>query len=169
MKKMALSLLALTALSSASAAERFGFYLLGAQYERDTNATDSFRVGLGLPVAGIVQGTGVLGVTGNVGWLRHTRALNGDGTGTQPYYGVGLGLSSALVSNSQASVSGLVVYPHVLGGANFGLNDRWALFAEASAGANIYALGASSVYGSDSTSGVAPGFGLRLGASYRFR
>ncbi|MGX9686252.1 hypothetical protein ACTQ9L_03805 [Deinococcus wulumuqiensis] len=169
MKKLTLSLLALTALSSASAAERFGFYLLGAQYERDTNATDSFRVGLGLPVAGVFEGTGVVGVTGNVGWLRHTRTLNGDGTGVQPYYGAGLGLSTVFASNSQASVGGVVVYPHVLGGANFGLNDRWALFAEASAGVNVYAVGASSSYSSDSTSGVGPGFGLRVGASYRIR
>ena len=169
MKKVALSLLALTALSSASAAKRFGFYLLGAQYERDTNATDSFRFGLGLPIAGFTQGTGVLGVTGNVGWLRHTRALNAGGSGTQPYYGVGLGLSTVRVSSSEASVGGLVAYPHLLGGANFGLNDRWALFAEASAGVNIYAASASNAYGSDSTSGVAPGIGLRLGASYRFR
>ena len=62
-----------------------------------------------------------------------------------------------------------MVYPHVLGGANFGLNDRWALFAEASAGVNVYAVGASSSYSSDSTSGVGPGFGLRVGASYRIR
>ena len=169
MKKLALSLLALTALSSASAAERFGFFLLGAQYERDTNATDSFRVGLGLPVLGAFGGTGALGLSGDFAWLRHSRALNADGTGVQPYYGAGLGLGAAVASNEAATAAMFVVYPHVLGGANFGLNDRWALFAEASAGVNVYAGGATTAYGNASTGGVGPGFGLRLGASYRFR
>lgn len=166
MKKIALSLLTLTALSSASAAERAGFFLLGAQYERDTNATDSFRVGLGLPIAGFFGGSGALALSGDVAWLRHTNSLRLDGTGVQPYYGGGLGLATVLATSESGSAAGLTVYPHLLGGANFGLNDRWALFAEASAGVNVYAFGGT---GTSTNTGLTPGFGLRLGASYRIR
>ena len=169
MKKVVLSLLALAAVSNASAAERVGFFLLGAQYERDTNATDSFRVGLGLPIAGLLGGTGGVAVARDAAWLRHTRPLTADGVGVQPYYGAGLGLGTAFTSNGTSTVGGFSAYPHVLGGANFGLNDRWALFAEASVGVNVYAVGASTSYGSGSTGGLTPGFGLRLGTSYLLR
>ena len=169
MKKILLPLLALSALSSASAAERVGFYILGAQYERDLNASDSFRLGLGLPIAGVFQGTGVLGGSGSAAWLRHTRALNADGTGVQPYYGAGLGLAAFGASSSGTSASALVVFPHVLGGANLGLNSRWALFAEAGAGANFYVAGSQSAGLSDSRSGLTPSAVIRLGATYRIR
>ena len=169
MKKFVLPLLALASLSTASAAERIGFFLLGGQYERDLNATDSFRVGLGLPLVGFVDGASGGYFSGDVAWLRHTRPLNAAGRGTQPYYGGGLGLAGAFVSSGGESASGLTIYPHVLGGANFGLNDRWALFAEGSVGANIYTGGVRTSVGSGSTSGVTVGLGLRLGATYRIR
>ena len=169
MKKVVLPLLVLTALSSASAAERVGFFLLGAQYERDTNATDAFRVGVGLPIAGFFGGSGALALSGDVAWMRHTRALNLDGTGVQPYYGAGLGLSTIFAKTDSGSAAGLTLYPHALGGVNVGLNDRWALFAEGSVGPTIYALGASTATTSGSTSGVTAGLGVRLGATYRIR
>jgi hypothetical protein len=151
-------LAALSTVSTASAAEKVGFFLVGGQYERDINTTDSYRVGVGLPLVGLF---GVFSVSGDVSYLRHTTPLTTGGF--QPYYGGGLGLSGTVFTGADISpYVGLTLYPNVLGGANYAFTDQWSAFAEASAGPNI-SIG--NRYGS----GIVFGLGIRLGANYKFR
>ncbi|GGR64865.1 hypothetical protein GCM10008959_28720 [Deinococcus seoulensis] len=166
MKKTLLSILALTTLSTAGASEKIGAYLLGVQYERDTNATDSVRFGLGLPLAGFFDGGGAVALSGDVSYLRHTAA---ETETVQPYYGAGLGLSAVLATGSGASVGGVGLYPNVLAGANFNVTDQVSLFAEGSVGPVVAFAYATDGQNSASGADVGLGYNVRLGVNYKFR
>ncbi|UQN07285.1 hypothetical protein [Deinococcus sp. QL22] len=149
----------MSAASHASAAEKIGFFFVGGQYERDINATDSYRVGVGLPLIGLFGSSGAIALSGDLSYLRHTAPLT---TGAfQPYYGGGLGLGAALATNGSASAAAVSLYPNVLGGANYAFTDRWSAFAEASAGPRVILGGGGASIGL--------GFGIRLGANYKLR
>lgn len=162
MNKTLLSLSALAAFSvasNASAAEKVGFFLVGGQYERDINATDSYRVGVGLPLVGLFGSGGVIALSGDVSYLRHTAPAT---TGAfQPYYGGGLGLGAVFATTGNASAAVFSLYPNVLGGANYAFTDRWSAFAEASVGPRVLVGSGASNFG--------VGFGIRLGANYNLR
>jgi hypothetical protein len=152
-------LAALSAVSSASAAEKVGFFLVGGQYEKDINATDSYRVGVGLPLVGLFGSGGVIALSGDVSYLRHTAPAT---TGAfQPYYGGGLGLGTVFATTGSSSAAVFSLSPNVLGGANYAFTDQWSAFAEASAGPTV-------VLGGGGAS-VGLGFGIRFGANYKLR
>lgn len=165
-KKILLSVLTLATLSTASAAEKVGAYLLGVQYQRDTNATDAVRFGLGVPLAGFFDGGGAVALSGDVSFLRHTAAATET---VQPYYGAGLGLSAVLGAGSGASVGAAGLYPNVLAGANFNVTDQFSLFAEGSVGPVVAFAYATDGQNSASGADVGLGYGLRLGVNYKFR
>jgi len=152
-------LAALSTISTASAAEKIGFFVLGGQYERDINTTDSYRVGLGLPLVGLFDSGGVIALSGDVSYLRHTTPLTAGAF--QPYYGGGLGLVGIFATSSSASAAVLGLYPNVLGGVNYAFTDRWSSFAEASVGPRVLLGSGANNFGI--------GFGLRFGVNYTLR
>ncbi|GGS29329.1 hypothetical protein GCM10008961_21220 [Deinococcus knuensis] len=159
MKKTLLSILALTTLSTAGASEKIGAYLLGVQYERDTNATDSVRFGLGLPLAAAFDGGGFVTVSGDVSYLRHTSP---DTESVQPYYGGTLGLFGLFATGGGNSAGALGVFPSVLGGANVNVTDQVSLFGELGVGPRV-------VFGTGIGADWSFGVGARLGVNYKFR
>lgn len=158
-KKILLSVLTLATLSTASAAEKFGAYLLGVQYQRDTNATDAVRFGLGLPLAAAFNGGGFVTVSGDVSYLRHTAP---ETESVQPYYGGSLGLLGLFATSGGDSAGAVGVFPSVLGGANVNVTDQVGLFGELGVGPRVIFVTGG---GSDWTFGV----GARLGVNYRLR
>ncbi len=157
MKKVILATLCLTALSSAGASEKVGAYLFGVQYQRDTNATDALRFGLGLPFAGVFAGGGAVALSGDAAFLRHTAPAT---ELVQPYYGGGLGLGTVFATSGGTTAGGVSLYPHVLGGANFNVTSQLSLFAEGSVGLDAW-IGTGSA--------VTFGYGVRLGVNYTIR
>ncbi|MFC4640480.1 hypothetical protein [Deinococcus hohokamensis] len=166
MKKVLLSVLALSALSSASASERIGAYLLGLQYERDVNATDSVRYGVGLPVALGFGGGGVLALSGDVSYLRHVAPAS---QVVQPYFGGSLGLVGIFGTSEGTSAAGVVLFPNVLGGLNFNVSNSLSLFTEAGVGPRVIFAGASDGTSSAGGTDVSLGFGVRVGLNYTVR
>lgn len=167
MRKFLLATTILATLSSASAAQKIGAYLFGVQFERDTTATDSTRLGLGLPLAVAVDGVSMIGVSGDYSWLRHTAPARQD---VQPYYGFGLGLSAAFGGSGDVSVAAFSMYPNVLGGLNFNLDSRLSLFTELSVGPRVTTAYATDSQGnSASETRFERGYGLRLGVNYTLR
>lgn len=166
MRKFLLATTILATLSSASAAQKIGAYLFGVQFERDTTATDSTRLGLGLPIAMALDGGGLIGVSGDYSWLRHTAPAS---QSVQPYYGAGLGLSALFGGDGNVSALGFGVYPNVLGGLNFNLADRLSLFTEASIGPRMAVVTATDGQASATQTQFGLGYGLRLGVNYTLR
>ena len=152
-------LAALSTISTASAAEKIGFFVLGGQYERDINATDSYRIGLGLPLVGLFDSGGVIALSGDVSYLRHTTPLTAGGF--QPYYGGGLGLVGIFATSSSDFAPVLGLYPNVLGGVNYAFTDRWSSFCRGF-GRPPHLLG-------NGANNFGIGFGLRFGVNYKLR
>ncbi len=159
--KLMLAATALT-LTSTAAADQVGFFLVGAQYQQD----NGLRYGLGLPVVGLFQGGGVLGISGDVSYLL---PLNGGSDSVSPYYGFGLGLGLAVATGGGSSATGVSLYPNALIGVNFNTASRFTPFVEGSVGPSIAFARASSSGSSASGAAVGIGFGLRLGVNYDLR
>ncbi|CAM3568470.1 hypothetical protein [Deinococcus frigens] len=152
MKKATLTLLALSAASSASAANYIGGSIgsgLSIHYQTDRNAQSALRYGLNLDAVGFNFGT--LSVGGSVDYLAN---LAGGNLGAfTPYYGAGLGAGISLGKGT-----GFTVYPHVTAGLKYQLNAPISVFGEVNAGPTV-SLGTGSSIGF--------GFGARLGLNYR--
>jgi hypothetical protein len=166
MKKFFLPVATLVLLSTAHASQKIGVFVLGAQYERDLNASDSIRFGLGLPLAAVTNGGGALALSGDVAFLRH----KGSSTNTiQPYYGAALGLATVLGSDQNVAVGGVVLYPNVLGGLNFNVTSTVSLFAEGSVGPQAIFAAVSDGTNRASGTQIGLGYGVRLGMNYTLR
>ncbi|TSA86802.1 hypothetical protein FNU79_06330 [Deinococcus detaillensis] len=75
--------------------------------------------------------------------------------GLTPYYGFGLGAGVGV-----GSVTGVSVYPHVLGGIKYQLSDPLSIFGELDAGINVAV--------SNAGTGVGFGSNARIGVMYKF-
>ncbi|MFC5846938.1 hypothetical protein [Deinococcus petrolearius] len=151
MKKMFLSLLALGAVSSASAATSVGGSIGsgGSLFlQRDVDAVSATRYSLDLDATNFDFNN--LGLGGTVDYLR--RATPGSLGGLNPYYGLGLGAGVSLGGTNSVSV-----YPHVLGGLSYNVTAPLSVFGELNAGPSIRVGSASSVYF---------GIGARIGVNY---
>lgn len=155
MKKLLVALTAAAAASVASA-DRIGIYAgtdSGVFYEQQ-NGVNSIRYGLN--ALGLFSGS--VGISGEVAYLfplDAAAAVSNAPLALSPYFGAGVGVGAGI-----GAVTGLSVYPHALVGARLNVIPAFDVFGEANAGLRV-AL--SNVDG-----GVAPGFGLRLGASFQF-
>ncbi|KQR04542.1 hypothetical protein [Deinococcus sp. Leaf326] len=151
MKKMFLSLLALGAVSSASAATSLGGSIgsgAALHYQVDNDAVSSTRFGLNLDATNFNFNTLSLG--GTVDYLRS--AAPGSLGGLNPYYGLGLGAGVSLGGTNAVSV-----YPHVLGGLSYNVTAPLSVFGELNAGPSITVGSNTSVFF---------GIGARIGVNY---
>ncbi len=152
MKKMFLSLLALGAVSSASAATSIGGSIGsgGSLYlQRDVDALSATRYSLDLDATNFDFNS--LAVGGTVDYLRNATA--GSLGGLNPYYGLGLGAGISL-GNSNNNVQ---LYPHVLGGLSYNVTAPLSVFGELNAGPSIKVGNNTSVF---------LGIGARIGVNY---
>lgn len=151
MKKILLGLAALSALSTASAANYVGASIgngLSVHYQQDLSATSAMRYSLNLDAVGFSFNTLTLG--GSADYLMDIPS--GTPSALTPYYGAGLGAGVAL-----GSVTGVSLYPHVLLGAKYNVSAPLSVFGEVNAGAALW-LGGGSAFGF--------GYGARLGFNY---
>jgi hypothetical protein len=166
MKKLIPALVFSASLSSASAADKVGAFLLGVQYEHDLNADNSVRVALSVPLFFGDGTSSVFGIGGGVDYLHHVAPASQK---VQPYYGGGLGLGLASVKSGTSSASAFSVSASVLGGANLNLSDQWSLFADAGVGpALIFGSGVSGTSAASKTQ-IALNLSIRLGVNYKLR
>ncbi|MFD2609348.1 hypothetical protein ACFSR9_07860 [Deinococcus taklimakanensis] len=158
MKKALLSVAALAAVSSASAANYIGGFVgtdAGLHYQQDISSTSAMRYA----ITGLGLFSGAVSIGGEVAYLND--ATTGNTGGLDPYYGFGLGAGVG-IGNGAAGVS---LYPHVLGGLkyNLGATSPLTVFGELNAGPAI----AFATTGSNSAAGVGFGWGARIGLNYR--
>ncbi|MFK7602817.1 hypothetical protein ACI3L1_11460 [Deinococcus sp. SM5_A1] len=156
MKKAALTILALAAVSTASAATYVGGSIgsgLSVHYQSDLSSTSAIRYGLNLDAVNF--NFNALAVNATVDYLADFASIGSLG-GFTPYYGVGLGAGAGLGSNL-----GLSVYPHATLGLRYNVTAPLSVFVEGNAGLNVR-VGS----GSNTTS---TGFGsnARIGLNYR--
>lgn len=153
MKKAILGLLALTAVSTASAADYVGVSVgsgASIHYQRDLNSTSAMRYSLNLDAVGFSFNTLSLG--GSVDYLADIPGAGGMG-GFVPYYGLGLGAGVAL-----GGVTGVSVYPHGTLGLSYQVTDPLSVFVEGNAGPAVTV--------STGGTGIGFGFGARVGLNY---
>lgn len=154
MKNTLLGFLALSAVSSASAASvgaYFGTDATGVYYQTDRTATSNLRYGAN--VYNLFRG-GTLSLGGEVASLNR---ISGQSLGgLDPYYGLGLGASLSIGANL-----GVAVYPHGLLGLRYNVSGPFTVFGEINAGPTL-ALGTGNF-------GLGLGFGARLGLDYQLR
>lgn len=158
MKKTLFGLVALTALSSASAASYVGLSggwpVSGIHYQTDT-AGGANRFTLGYGFYG--------GIEGSYERLfdMSNSSMSGGSLNLQPYWGVGaslgVGLSSYYGGLFSVGANGLV-------GAKMPFTPELSLFGELGVGANFW-LGSNSYY----TGGFRPAIGGRLGFNYMLK
>lgn len=156
MKKAALTLLALAAASTASAANYVGGSVgsgLSVHYQNDLTSNSAIRYGLNLDA--INFNFNALSVNASVDYLADFAAASSLG-GFTPYYGVGLGAGAGLGSNV-----GLSVYPHATLGLRYNISAPLSVFVEGNAGAYVR------VGSGANTTSVGLGSTARIGLNYR--
>lgn len=153
MKKMLLGLFALTAVSTASAANYIGGSVgsgLTLHYQTDTSATTANRFSLNLDASNFNFNNLALG--GSYDYLANFPGTTLGG-GLTPYYGAGLGAGIYL-----GDATGVALYPHGTIGLKYNLTGPLSVFGEANAGPVV-------TFGNGNT-GVGFGSGLRVGVNY---
>ena len=157
MKKATLTLLALGAVSSASAANYVGGSIgsgLSLHYQSDLTSTSAIRYGLNLDA--INFNFSALSVNASVDYLADFAAAGGTLGGFTPYYGVGLGAGAGLGANL-----GLSVYPHATLGLRYNISAPLNVFVEGNAGPYIR------VGSGANTTNIGFGSTARVGLNYR--
>ena len=153
MKKTLLALTTLTLSASSALADTYIGGSIGSgltvHYQSDLSAGSAIRYGLNLDAVSFNFNTLSLG--GTVDYLNDFSGQNLGGL--SPYYGFGLGAGVSL-----GSVTGVSVYPHVLGGLSFNVTAPLSVFAELNAGPYI-SIGTNTDVGF--------GYGARIGLNYR--
>lgn len=150
MKKALIGLMALSAVSTASAANYVGGFIgsdAGVFYQKDTSATSSMRYGL----TGLGLFSGAISVAGEADYLT---SIGGQEGAVNPYAGGGLAVGVALSGGG----GGVALYPHGLIGAKYNLSGPLSVFGELNAGPVVAFGGGVSVFGF--------GWGGRLGVKY---
>ncbi|WP_291424890.1 hypothetical protein [Deinococcus sp.] len=153
MKKTLIGLLALSAVSTASADSYVGGSIgsgLSLHYQTDRTATSAMRYSLNLDATQFNFNQLTLG--GSVDYLSNF-AGQSLGSGLTPYYGLGLGAGVALGDN----YSGVGVYPHGILGLKYQISTPLSTFGEVNAGPYID-------FGSGG--GIGFGYNLRIGINY---
>ncbi|MFC3861449.1 hypothetical protein ACFOPQ_11830 [Deinococcus antarcticus] len=157
MKKTLIGLMALSALSTASAANYVGGSIGtggSIHYQQDRAPGTATRYSLDLNTTGFNFGTLSLG--GSVDYLMNVPQTTP--SALVPYYGAGLGAYVGLGGGV-----GISVYPHVLLGAKYNVNATpFSVFGELNAG---YAIGFASASGV-TVGGSGFNWGARLGLNY---
>ncbi len=155
MKKTLLALTALTLSASSALADNYVGGSIGSgltvHYQSDLSAGSAIRYGLNLSALGF--NFSQLSVGGGVDYLNSFSAGSANLGGLNPYYGFGLDAGVAL-----GGVTGVSVYPHVLGGLSYSVTAPLSVFVELNAGPNI-SIGTNT--------NVSFGYGARLGLNYR--
>lgn len=152
MKKAILGLLALTAVSSASAADYIGASVgsgLSLHYQKDLNRSAAMRYSLNLDALGFNFNT--LSVGGAVDYLANFPGQNMGGF--VPYYGLGLSAGVAL-----GGTNAIGVYPHGTLGLKYQVNTPLSVFVEGNVGPYIGVSGGQT--------GITFGGGARIGVNY---
>ncbi|GGL96703.1 hypothetical protein [Deinococcus aerophilus] len=156
MKKATLTLLALSAVSSASAANYIGGSIgsgVTLQYQSDLTSNSAIRYGLNLDATNF--NFRALSVNGSVDYLADFAGVGPLG-GFTPYYGVGLGVGAGIGENL-----GLSVYPHGTLGLRYNVTDPLSLFVEGNVGLQVQ------VGSGTNTTNVKLGSNARIGLNYR--
>ena len=159
MKKALLSVAALAAVSSASAADYVGGSVsikngvggLNLHYQQDVSAASAMRYSLDLDALNV--GSNGLSIGGSVDYLTDMPATTA--TPFSPYYGLGLGAGAYLGNNASA----FVIYPHGVLGTKFAVSNPLGLFLEGNAGPAVVVAGGQP--------SVNFGWGARFGVNYR--
>ncbi len=156
MKKTLIGLLALSAISTASAANYVGGSIgsgFSIHYQTDRTATSAMRYSLNLDATQFDFNQLTLG--GSVDYLSNfgSQSL---GSGISPYYGLGLGAGVGINDNSNGT--GVGIYPHGLVGLKYQISTPLSLFGEVNAGPDIQ-LASGDTH-------VDFGYGLRIGINY---
>ncbi|WP_291430104.1 hypothetical protein [Deinococcus sp.] len=156
MKKTLLGLLAITAVSSASAANYVGGSVgSGAtlHYQTDLTGSSAMRYSLNLDATNF--NFNYLAVGGSVDYLGDFTGTGAALGGLTPYYGLGLGAGVALGNGG-----GVSLYPHGTLGLRYNVTDPLSIFVEGNVGPSISV-------GGTNASRVAVGGGARIGLNYR--
>ncbi len=156
MKKVTLTLLALTAVSTASAANYIGGSVgsgLSVHYQSDLTTNSALRYGLNLDAVNF--NFKALSVNASVDYLADFAGTGSLG-GFTPYYGVGLSAGAGLGSNL-----GLSAYPHATLGLNYNISAPLSVFVEGNAGPYIR------VGSGANTTNIGFGSTARIGLNYR--
>jgi hypothetical protein len=156
MKMTLLGLLALTAVSTASAASYVGGSVgsgLTLHYQNDLTAASAMRYGLNLDATNF--NFSHLSVGGSVDYLGDFTGTGSSLGGLTPYYGLGLGAGVVLGSGG-----GFSLYPHGTLGLRYNITDPLSLFVEGNVGPVVSV-------GGTAAAGVSVGAGARIGLNYR--
>ncbi|MFC4640481.1 hypothetical protein [Deinococcus hohokamensis] len=156
MKKALLSLLAITTVSSASAATSVGASVgsgVSLHLQQDLTSTSAMRYSLNLEATQFNFNR--LSVGGSVDYLADIPSTSSLG-GLTPYYGLGLGAGVALGNGA-----GVSIYPHANLGMRYDVSSPLSIFGELNAGPAI-------VVGGGAT-GIGFGFGAKIGLNYRIQ
>ena len=156
MKKVTLTLLALTAVSSASAANYIGGSVgsgLSVHYQNDLTTTSAIRYGLNLDAVNF--NFNALSVNASVDYLADFAGVGSLG-GFTPYYGVGLSAGAGLGANL-----GLSVYPHANLGLRYNISEPLSVFVEGNLGPYVR-IGSGA-----NTTNIGFGSTARIGLNYR--
>ena len=158
MKKTILGLLAITAVSSASAASYVGGSVgSGAtlHYQTDLTGSSAMRYGLNLDATNFNFNRDNVSVGGSVDYLGDFVGTGSALGGLTPYYGLGLGAGVALGNNG----GGVSVYPHGTLGLRYNVTEPLSIFVEGNIGP-VITVGSGN-------SGAYFGSGARIGLNYR--
>lgn len=159
MKKTIVGLLALSALSTASAANYVGGSVgvstggiggLNLHYQTDRDATSAMRYSL--DVGALNVGTSGISIGGSADYLMNIP--NQTPSALVPYYGAGLGASVYLGGGA-----GFSLYPHGILGVKYNVTAPLSVFAEGSAGPAIF-------LGTGTGVNLGFGYGARIGINY---
>ena len=156
MKKTVLGLLAITAVSSASAASYVGGSVgSGAtlHYQTDLTGSSAMRYGLNLDATNFQFNN--LAIGGSVDYLGDFVGTGSALGGLTPYYGLGLG-AGVVLGNS----GGVSLYPHGTLGLRYNVTDPLSFFVEGNVGPRI-------TVGGTNASNTRLGAGARIGLNYR--
>ncbi|GAA5438593.1 hypothetical protein CBQ26_01310 [Deinococcus indicus] len=158
MKKTILGLLAITAVSSASAASYVGGSVgSGAtlHYQTDLTGSSAMRYGLNLDATNFNFNRDNVSVGGSVDYLGDFVGTGSALGGLTPYYGLGLGAGVVLGQGG-----GVSVYPHGTLGLRYNVTDPLSFFVEGNVGPRI-------TVGGTNASNTRLGSGARIGLNYR--
>ncbi|MCD0160358.1 MULTISPECIES: hypothetical protein [unclassified Deinococcus] len=158
MKKTILGLLAITAVSSASAASYVGGSVgSGAtlHYQTDLTGSSAMRYGLNLDATNFNFNRDNVSVGGSVDYLGDFVGTGSALGGLTPYYGLGLGAGVVLGQGG-----GVSVYPHGTLGLRYNVTDPLSFFVEGNVGPRI-------TVGGPNASNTRLGSGARIGLNYR--
>lgn len=158
MKKTILGLLAITAVSSASAASYVGGSVgSGAtlHYQTDLTSSSAMRYGLNLDATNFNFNRDNVSIGGSVDYLGDFVGTGSALGGLTPYYGLGLGAGVVLGTGG-----GVSVYPHGTLGLRYNVTDPLSVFVEGNIGPRI-------TVGGTNASNTRLGSGARIGLNYR--